>query len=584
MAQAIDSHNKKTTPSSDLAPDLAHDLSAYNALYQSFRWHVPPLFNISEVCCRRWAGDPSRIALYYEDETGHTASLSYAHMQQQVNRISHVLRGLGVRQGDRVAIILPQRPETAIALMACFQLGAIAVPMSVLFGPQALAFRLQDSGALVAIADAGSMTQVSSIRSQCQALKHVIAVDCDGPVTLDWYAEAARASSSFTPVKTTARDAALLLYTSGTTGEPKGALLPHAALIGNLSGFVASQNWFPKEGDVFWSPADWTWTGGLMDALLPTLYFGKPILGYRGRFSAEKAFTLLEKYAVTNTFLFPTALKMMMKAVPDPRERYTLQLRAIMSAGEAVGATVFDWYHKALGIKINEMFGQTEINYLIGNSAHIWPAKAGSMGRAYPGHRVTVIDEQGKPLKPGNVGEIALHRKDIHGFPDPIFFLEYWHQPQATRRKLQGVWCRTGDLASVDADGYFWYRGRADDLFKSAGYRIGPEEIENCLLQHRAVANVAVVPKPDAERGNLVKAFIVLTPHVKRSRIADDKLIADLQAHVRSQLAHYETPKEIELIEELPMTTTGKVQRRLLRLLEEERANDTVLATLPPEI
>jgi acetyl-CoA synthetase len=229
------------------------------------------------------------------------------------------------------------------------------------------------------------------------------------------------------------------------------------------------------------------------------------------------------------------------------------------------------------------MFGQTEINYIVGNSAQRWPAKAGSMGRAYPGHRVAIIDDLGKPLKHGNVGEVALHRHDIHGFADPIFFLEYWNQPEATRQKLQGDWCRTGDLASMDADGYLWYQGRADDMFKSAGYRIGPAEIENCLLKHRSVANAAVVPKPDAERGNLVKAFIVLTENVKRSRIADDKLMADLQAHVRSQLAHYEYPKEIEFIDELPMTTTGKIQRRMLRQLEQERTQHSLSALQSPE-
>lgn len=309
-----------------------------------------------------------------------------------------------------------------------------------------------------------------------------------------------------------------------------------------------------------------------MDALLPTLYFGKPIVGYRGRFSAETAFYLLQKYGVTNTFLFPTALKMMMKAVPAPREKFTLKLRAIMSAGEAVGDAVFDWGRSALGVTINEMFGQTEMNYIVGNSAQKWPAKPGSMGRPYPGHRVAVIDEAGQVVKPGETGEVALNRTDIHGDPDPIFFIEYWKNPDATQNKYSGEWCRTGDLASMDEDGYLWYQGRADDMFKAAGYRIGPSEIENCLVKHRAVANAAVVPKPDDERGNIIKAFIVLTPGVKRNRAADDKLIAELQMHVRGKLAPYEYPKEIEFVEELPMTTSGKLQRRVLRLMEEERA------------
>lgn len=544
----------------------------YSSLYQQFRWHVPPVFNITEVCCTRWATDASRIAIHYEDEAGHTSALTYEALQAQANRLSNVLRKRGVQRNDRVAIILPQRPEAAIAHIACYQSGAIAMPMSILFGPDALEYRLQDSEAVVAIVDQAGLANLDEIRARCPALRHVIAIACDASDTLDWHVEMGRAADSFQPVQTLARDPAILIYTSGTTGAPKGALLPHCAIIGNLTGFVASQNWFPQGGDVFWSPADWAWTGGLMDALLPTLYFGMPIVGYRGRFSADTAFYLLEKYGVTNTFLFPTALKMMMKSVVAPRDKFKLKLRAIMSAGEAVGDTVFNWGQTALGITINEMFGQTEMNYIVGNSAEKWPAKPGSMGRPYPGHQVAVIDGDGNVVKTGETGEIAINRTDIHGHLDPVFFIEYWKNPEATKQKYSGGWCRTGDLASVDPDGYLWYQGRADDMFKAAGYRIGPSEIENCLVKHPAVANAAVVPKPDAERGNIVKAFIVLTPSVNRSSAADDALIAELQTHVRGKLAPYEYPKEIEFIDDLPMTTTGKLQRRVLRLMEEERA------------
>ena len=569
------------------SPELSHD--RYAELHRGFTWQVPQQFNIAQVCCARWANQADRIAIHYEDDAGATATLTYAALQAQANRLSNLLRRLGVQRGERVALILPQRCETAIAHMACYQLGAVAMPLSILFGPDALGFRLQDSGAVAAIADAGGRAHLAAVRTDCPALQHVIAVDADGGTDsargneehrvatdgdrwLDWTRALDAESSRFDAVATAANDPAILIYTSGTTGAPKGALVPHAALIGNLPGFVASQNWFPQPGDVFWSPADWAWTGGLMDALLPTLYFGQAIVGYRGRFGADVAFTLMEKYAVTNTFLFPTALKMMMKAVPAPRTRYRLKLRAIMSAGEAVGDAVFDWARDALGVTINEMFGQTEMNYIVGNSAAYWPARAGSMGRPYPGHRVAVLDEQDLPVAPGKVGEVALHRRDIHGHPDPIFFLGYWNNPQATAEKFSGDWCRTGDLASIDADGYLWYRGRADDMFKAAGYRIGPSEIENCLVKHPAVANAAVVPKPDPERGNLVKAYVVLVPGTPRGDQADRDLIAALQQHVRGQLAPYEYPKEIEFIEALPMTTTGKVQRRILRLQEEARA------------
>ncbi|MFM8465565.1 MAG: AMP-binding protein, partial [Burkholderiaceae bacterium] len=316
----------------------------------------------------------------------------------------------------------------------------------------------------------------------------------------------------------------------------------------------------------------WAWTGGLMDALLPTLYFGQTIVASRERFSPEHAFQLMERHQVTNTFLFPTALKLMMKAVPHPRHSYQLKLRAIMSAGEAVGDAVFQWTQQALGVTVNEMFGQTEANYLVGNCAVQWPARAGSMGKPYPGHRVALLDDTGSLVAPGQIGEVALHRYDIHGHPDPVIFNGYWRKPEASKEKYHGDWLMTGDLAEMDSDGYLWYRGRADDMFKAAGYRIGPSEIENCLVKHAAVANAAVVPKPDAQRGNLIKAFIVLTPDTPRGEQQDAELIQDLQDHVRAQLAPYEYPKEIEFIDALPMTTTGKVQRKVLRLLELERA------------
>ncbi|WP_427185016.1 acyl-CoA synthetase [Bordetella bronchialis] len=545
----------------------------YQALYDSFRWLVPTQFNIAEVCCHRWAEsglDARRIAVYYEDESGNREVWTYGRLAEAANQLANGLVRMGVGKGDRVGVVLGQRPETVVVHMATYSVGAIIVPLSGLFGPEALEARLRDSEARVAVVDAASSANLLSIAEQCPALHQIIGIGFADERVLPWRSLLARQPGEFKRIPTLATDPAILLYTSGTTGAPKGALLPHCALIGNLPGFVASQDWFPKQGDVFWSPADWAWTGGMMDALLPTLYFGHPIVGTRGRFSPERAFELLERYQVTNTFLFPTALKAMMKAVPAPRERYKLVLRAIMSAGESVGETVFNWCRSALGITPNEMFGQTEMNYLVGNSQARWPAKPGSMGRPYPGHQVAVIDEQGQPVKTGEVGEVALNRYDIHGHPDPILFLQYWRNPTATAAKFTGDWCRTGDLARKDEDGYLWYAGRSDDVFKSAGYRIGPGEIESCLLGHPAVANAAVVPKPDPERGALVKAYVVLTPEYAGQ--PREGIVQALQDHVRERLAPYEYPKEIEFLDELPMTTTGKVQRRVLRQREEEKA------------
>ena len=538
-------------------------LDRYREVYESFRWDVPERFNIAEACCRRHARDRSRIALHWEDESGAVSSYTFPDLQQQANRLSNALGGLGVRRGDRVGIILPQRPETAVAHIACYQMGAVAMPLSILFGPEALEYRIQDSGAVVALVDPASLPQLAQIRNRAPLLAHVIGVaGARESWTQDWDKLLDKASPNFAAVDTAADEPALLIYTSGTTGPPKGALMPQRALLGNLPGFEHSHDLFPQAGDVFWSPADWAWTGGLMDALLPSLYHGVPLLGYRGRFDPEKAFWLMQKYGVRNAFLFPTALKMMMKAVPEPRNRYKLSLRSIMSAGESVGETVFSWSREALDVTVNEMFGQTEVNYIVGNSHTLWPAKPGSIGRPYPGHRVACIDDAGNEVPAGEVGEVAAWSEG-----DPVFFLGYWNNPEATQRKYTGKWWRTGDLAKRDAEGDFWYQGRTDDMFKSAGYRIGPSEIENCLVKHPAVANCAVVGSPDPERTNIVKAFIVLTPGYEASAALE----AELQQHVRGKLAPYEYPKEIEFMDTLPMTTTGKVQRRVLRLREEER-------------
>ena len=560
-------------------------VDAYRSLHASFRWQVPADFNIGEACCGRWAREtPDAIAIRHEREDGTRRTCSYRQLQARSRRLAAALQRLGVRRGDRVAIVMAQRIETAVAHIALHQLGAVAMPLSVLFGPEALEFRLQDSEACIAIGDEASIAALRAVRPQCPALASVIAVGAAaaGPGEVDWDALLQQDEAGFVPVTTHAADPAILIYTSGTTGPPKGALLPQRALVGNLSGFVASQNWFPRRDEVFWSPADWAWTGGLMDALLPTLYFGREIVAYQGRFGPEKAFELMARYGVTNTFLFPTALKAMMKAVPAPRGRYALRLRAVMSAGEAVGDAVFAWCREQLGITVNEMFGQTEINYVVGNCTEFldadgraqpgWPARPGSMGRAYPGHRVAVLDDDGRECPRGTPGDVAVHRRDLHGDLDPVFFLGYWRNDGATRAKFTGdpddSWCRTGDTALMDDDGYLWYQGRSDDVFKAAGYRIGPSEIENCLVKHPAVVNAAVVPRPDPERGALVKAYVVLAAGV----VGDGALIAQLQAHVKGRLAPYEYPKEIEFIDALPMTTTGKVQRRVLRLQEEERA------------
>ena len=539
-------------------------MNRYAELYGSWRWDVPARYNIAQACCGRWAADRSRFALYWEDESGETAKYTFWDIQREANRLSNALAGLGVKRGDRVALILPQRPEMAIAYMAIFQMGAIALPLSHLFGPDALEYRMAFAGASVAFVEPTTIANLWAVKDKLPDLKHVIGVGGAMETGVHSYESLIQKSKSeFEAAITSANDPALIIYTSGTTGPPKGALQGHRLLIGNLPGFVYSHDFFPQPGDMFWSPADWAWAGGLFDALLPSWNFGIPILGYRGRFDAEKAYYLLEKYGIRNSFLFPTALKLMMKAVPEPKKRYHLNLRSIMSAGESVGVTVIEWAREQLGVTINEMFGQTEINYVVGNCQAAWPVKPGSIGRPYPGHQVAVVDEKGSEVPRGELGEIAVKKND-----DPVFFLEYWKNPDATREKFIGDWGCTGDQGRMDDDGYLWYQGRSDDVIKASGYRIGPAEIESCLVKHPAVANAAVIGKPDAARGQIVKAFIVLQPGYAPSEI----LVEQIQNHVRGRLAPYEYPREMEFIDALPMTTTGKVQRKELRKREEAKA------------
>ncbi len=610
-------------PRSKSVPQPVLQASKYQQIYNAFRWHVPDDFNIAQVCCGRWAQQPDaskKIAVteYIASTKASFCSYTFAQLQEQANRLSNRLVERGVQPGDRVAIVMPQRFETAVAYVAVLQMGAVAMPLSMLFGPDALEYRLADSEAVAVICDEAALGNVQLALKTCPAVANcwVVANPAAEPSTRagaksttpagnpaatqgvagsgerDFHAELRGARLTFTLVQTRANDAAVLIYTSGTTGPPKGALIPHRALIGNLTGFVASQNWLGFDGTtnaatdaVFWSPADWAWTGGLMDALLPMLYFGRPIIAFNGRFSPETALALLRDYGVTHSFLFPTALKAMMKAFPGSvgqtvQQAFGLKLQALMSAGEAVGDAVFDYCVQQLGVRPNEMFGQTEINYVVGNCNTYWPSKPGSMGRPYPGHHVKVIDEQGQECGINVPGDVAVNRFDIHGAPDPVFFLGYWKNEAATQAKYTGDWCRTGDIATRDADGYLWYQGRSDDMFKAAGYRIGPGEVENCLVKHPAVANAAVVPKPDAARGALVKAYVVIAPeyiathglNVSTKAQFDAELVAQLQNHVKGKLAPYEYPKEIEFVDALPMTTTGKVQRRVLRLQEEERA------------
>jgi acetyl-CoA synthetase len=447
----------------------------YQALYDSFRWRVPTQFNIAQLCCHRWAAntlDARRIAIYYEDKVGHREVWTYERLATTANQLAHGLVKMGIRRGDRVAVILGQRPETLVAHMAIYSVGAVVLPLSTRLGAETLETQLRDADARVAIVDECASAALLSFRHHCRSLQQIIGIHFADERILPWRSLLARQPTEFKLVSMRPSDPALLLYTTCAIGRVKGALLPHSVLIGTLPGFVASQDWFPRAGDILWTPADWASPEGIMNALLPTLYFGHPLVGTCGDFHPERAYNILERYQVTNAFLTPTALKSMMKAVPEPRQRYRLALRSLMSLGEKLEENVFEWGQTALGVATNEMFGRTEINYPIGNSSQRWPPRPGSLGRPYPGHQVAVIDAQGKAMPRGKIGEIALNRYDITGYPDPALFLGYWRNEQATVAKFTGDWYRTGELASVDRDGYFWSAGRPNEILESSTYPI----------------------------------------------------------------------------------------------------------------
>lgn len=527
---------------------------SFEQLRRDFRWRVPEHYNIGVDVCDKHAHRYEQPALFLENAEGHSYRVTFGELKSRSNRFANALRGLGVVRGDRVAIVLPQREETVIAHIAVYKLGAVALPLSILFGPDAVEFRLSDSGAKVAISDAGHMQMLNDIRPRLPALETVLSCEPSTGGQPFWELLDS-ASDEFEAESTHRDDPALLIYTSGTTGPPKGALNAHRCLPGNMPGFELSQNFYPLGGDLMWTPADWAWTGGLLDALLPALHHGVPVLGYAGgRFDPEQACRLMGEYAVRNAFIPPTAMKMLMQ-VDYPKRKYGLRLRSIMSAGEQVGTEVLRWASDALGVGVNEMWGQTEFNYLVGNCSEIMTARPGSMGKPYPGHNVEPVDASGNPMPDGEVGELAARRDD------PIFFLGYWGNEQATREKFIGDYWATGDLGYRDADGYLWFVGRKDDVISSAGHRIGPGEIEDCLIKHEAVAQAAVIGSPDELRGEIVKAFIILA----EGHAPSESLATRIQQSVKQRLAAHEYPREIAFVDSLPMTTTGKIRRIELR-------------------
>lgn len=537
----------------------------YNALYRNFSWQMPQWFNIGHAVSDAWAErEPERICLEHFSPEGNHASLTYGELSRRSAAFANALTTLGVKSGDRVALLLPQCFETVVAHVAIYKMGAIALPLALLFGVEALEYRLKVAGAAAIVTNAFGLERLRPIRDRLPGLVHVISIE-GAEAGVEDFAELVAAQSPVFPVlRTGPDDPALMIFTSGTTGPPKGALHGHRVLLGHIPGMQFAHEGFPQPGDKVWTPSDWAWAGGLLNALLPSLFLGVPVVSSPAqKFDGHMAYRIMAEMKVRNAFIPPTALRLL-KSVDNPRARYDLQLRTIGSAGEMLGRETFEWTRATLGVTVNEFYGQTECNFVLSSSAAFGVSRAGATGKPVPGHRVAIVDETGRELAAGETGQIAIRR------PDPVMFLGYWRDIEATAAKFVGDWLLTGDLGWRDADGYFTFVGRDDDVITSSGYRIGPSEIEDCLIGHPAVQLAAVVGKPDPVRTEIVKAYVVLALGRKPS----DALAAEIRDWVKTRLSMHEYPREIEFLEALPLTTSGKVIRRLLR--------DRAAAEVPP--
>ena len=433
----------------------------YPELYQSYQWFVPSQFNIAQACVHRWAQNPlegRRIAIFHENAQGQREVWTYTRLSDTCNQLANGLLKMGVRAGDRVALLTEQRPEAVAIYMAIFSVGAMAVPLSPSADAPSLVATLRDADTRIAIVDASCVNTLLQAQAKYPALTQIVGLDFQHEAVIPWRSLLARQPVSFKPLTTLSDSPALLLYDTNASSHP-GVILPQQALIGALPGFVASQNWFPLAGDVFWSPAPWHTANGLMQALLPTLYFGHAIVATSSAFMPEHAFSIMERYQVSNILLSTSELGSLMENTPLPRSQYRLALRAMSTTGPGLSNDTFKWCQDALDLTPNETFRQAEAMLTIGNSHKKWPAKPGSMGRPYPGHKVAVLDSKGRSCPAGKTGEIAINRYDQNGHPDPVLFSGYWRNDAVSLSRFHNDWYMTGEQAKVDDDGYYWHVG-----------------------------------------------------------------------------------------------------------------------------
>jgi acetyl-CoA synthetase len=535
------------------------DWESYDQLVDQFEWEIPDEFNVASYMCDRWAEEaPDRVALYIKDDPRGQGEYTFGELRTAANRLANYLESEGVGRGDRVGINVPQKAEAVVGHLATWKLGAVSVPLSTLFGPDGLQYRLDDCSAAACLVDESTFDVYRSIRDDLDGLSTVLTVgdvDRDGD-EVDFWAALDGHSEEFETATTAPEDDLTIFYTSGTTGNPKGVRHAHRMLLGHLPLFCS---WFISleltDDDVYWTPASWTWMGGLGIVVMPAMFYGKPTVGWNEQFEGGDVFELIETFGITNFWIPPTALRMMMQAEEAAERHDVSAVRTITSGGESLGRTIVDWVKDVFeGADIHEGYGQTEANMVVGGCEPLDVVRRGKIGKAAPGQEVDILDpETSEPtVERGEVGEIGIRYED-----NPVCLKEYWNKPEKTAKKVRNGWLLTEDLGILDEDGYLEFVSRKDDVIISSGYRIGPEEVEDSLSGHDAVADAGVIGVPDDKRGEVPKAFVQLADGHEPS----DALSEELKQHVKERLAKYEYPRRLEFVDELPRTATGKIKR-----------------------
>ncbi|MFO7833617.1 MAG: AMP-binding protein [Halohasta sp.] len=535
-------------------------MPAYDSLAdarQGFAWDLPEYYNPAQDFLRNHEAD--RPALIYEAADGAVSTHTYGDLDNRSDRLAAALDDLGIGPGDRVAVVVPQKPANPIAHLANWKLGAVSVPLTVLFGPDALEYRLVDSGASAVVVDPAVRADIEAVRDSCPDLDHVIELGTSADGEAHAFEElVSDHEPGIESHESTPETPSAIMYTSGSTGPPKGVLHSHALWLGRAA---AAYNYFDQglEGSTLWTPADWAWGAALGGTLFAGFHYGATVVAWpREGFDPEAVFAFLARHDVTHSFMPPTALRMLM-GVDDPVDRFDLSLETLAAAGEPLTPEIIDWAAENLDhVPVNEFYGQTELNLVVGNCSRWFDAQPESMGQPLPGYEVRIVDPEdpdpADPLPRGEAGELAVKPDDRR-----VFFDEYWNLPEKTAQKEVDGWFLTGDIVERDAEGYCWFVSRADDVILTSGYRVGPMEIESVLLDHPAVEQAGVVGIPDETRGEAIKAF------VQPAEAGSAALREELKTLVRERLAEYEYPREIEFVDTLPTTTTGKIQRRELR-------------------